>query len=175
VATRILTLARRAAAGDAALSQVLERRIAVVESLRAARDRLALHLEKLKMSPDDPAANLAAGSYFCFSRGEWEKGLPMIAKGSDAGLRELATLELARPKNVDDLTRLADRWWEAAAKRPDIIATAIRQHAANFYKDAVPSLTGLAKTRAENRTKEVHGCSHQQLYRVDRPSQKSKH
>ncbi len=42
--------------------------------------------EKLKESPDDPAANLAVGSYLCFNKDQWERGLPMLAKGSDPAL-----------------------------------------------------------------------------------------
>ena len=106
-AARILSLARPAAASDPALASIVQKRIQTVETLRTAHDRFAQQLQKLKTSPDDPAANLAVGSYLCFSKGEWEKGLPMLAKGSDANLKQLADLDMSRPTSAEDVIRLA--------------------------------------------------------------------
>jgi hypothetical protein len=44
---------------------------------QAYRDALAVLNDK----PVDPAANLAAGSYLCFVKGDWEQGVPMLALG----------------------------------------------------------------------------------------------
>jgi len=150
-AMRILALARPAAAGDSALLPVVQKRLQLIETLRAAHDRLAQYVEKLKTTPDDPAANLAVGSYFCFSRGEWEKGLPMLAIGSDANLKQLANLELSRPKMSPDVIHLADGWWEIAPKQPEANRLAIRQHGASFYKAALASVSGLQRTLMEHR------------------------
>ena len=46
--------------------------------------------EKLKTNPDDPQANLALGRYRCFAKGDWEAGLPLLAKSGDAALASLA-------------------------------------------------------------------------------------
>ena len=116
-ALRILTLARSAAAGDAALASLVQRRIQAVESMRTARGRLAQHLEKLKTSPDDPAANFTVGSYLCFDKAEWDKGLQLLAKCSDANLKHLATLELSHPKTSEETARLADAWWDVRSKQ----------------------------------------------------------
>lgn len=150
-AAKILTTARHAASSDPALAWAVQQQLQIAQSLRAAKDRVAASVEKLKTSPEDPAANLAVGSYLCFSRGEWEKGLVLLTRGSDAALKQLATLELSRPINADDMIRLADGWWELAAKRPNLIRPAIRQHAAIFYKLALESETGLRKTLLERR------------------------
>jgi hypothetical protein len=50
------------------------------------RDALAV----LKDKPTDPAANLTAGSYLCFVKGDWDRGVPMLALGSDAKLQAVA-------------------------------------------------------------------------------------
>jgi formylglycine-generating enzyme required for sulfatase activity len=154
-AAKILATARRAAASDPALVSAVQKRMQAVESARAAHDRVAASLEKLKTSPDDPAANLAVGSYLCFSRSDWEQGLGPLARSSDANLKQVATLELSRPKASEDVIRLADRWWEIAAKQPDTIRSAIHQHAASFYKTALEGVTGLQKTRMEHRIAEA--------------------
>jgi hypothetical protein len=150
-AGRILALARPAAAGDSALSPVVQKRLQLVETLRSAHDRLVIYVEKLKTSSDDPPANLAVGSYLCFNRGDWEKGLPMLAIGSDANLKQLATLELARPETAADVIRLGDGWWDVAVKQPEAIRLAIRQHAASFYKAARAGAKGVQRTLMEHR------------------------
>src|SRR5262249_35214751 len=40
----------------------------------------------LKEKPDDPDASAAVGRYLCLRKGEWEKGLPHLAKGPDSPL-----------------------------------------------------------------------------------------
>ena len=40
----------------------------------------------LEKTPDDPEANLAMGKYFCLVKGDWDKGVPMLALGQDGPL-----------------------------------------------------------------------------------------
>jgi hypothetical protein len=151
LASKILSLARPAAAGDPEVAPMIQQRGKLIDSLRATHDRMAIVAEKLKSSPDDPGANLAYGSYLCFNKGQWESGLPMLAKGSDAKLKELAGLEIARPKSADEVTRLADGWWDAAAKQPEAVRGEVLWHAASFYETALDGATGLKKTLLERR------------------------
>ena len=56
----------------------------------------------LENDPTNPAANLAAGRHLCLVQGDWDRGLPMLALGSDAELKAAATKDLAgaaRPRN----------------------------------------------------------------------------
>src|SRR6185437_15593061 len=82
---------------------------------------------------------------------DWEHGLPMLAKGSDANLKKLAILEITRPTTPDDLMRLGDGWWDFGAKQPDVIRGEIYQHAASIYNAALPNVTGLRRTLMEHR------------------------
>src|SRR5262249_35252603 len=50
----------------------------------------------LQQKPDDPDANLATGKYLCFRKGEWARGLPCLAAGSDAALQALAKKDLTK-------------------------------------------------------------------------------
>ena len=59
-------------------------------------------LARLRTLPADPEANLALGKLYCFDRGNWEKGISMLALGSDSALRELAQRELERPSTALD-------------------------------------------------------------------------
>jgi hypothetical protein len=107
-AGKVLALARPLAAHERSLAPVVQNLGQAIEAARAAHDRLAPHFAKLKTAPDDPAANLAVGSYYCFSKGDWPRGLPLLAKGSDANLKQPAMLELSAPSKPDDVNRLAD-------------------------------------------------------------------
>ncbi|HZK79482.1 MAG TPA: hypothetical protein VFC46_00405 [Humisphaera sp.] len=150
-AARILALARAGATGDPSLASIVQKRIQVVETLRTTHDRFAQQFQKLKTSPHDPAANLAVGSYLCFNKGEWEKGLPMLAKGSDANLKQLAELEISRPTSTEDVIRLGDHWWDYGSKQPDNVRVSVDRHAASLYKTALEGATGLKRTLLESR------------------------
>ena len=58
-----------------------------IEELREAQATLA-------KDPKDPQANLVVGRYLCFTKGDWKKGLPLLALGSDETLKGLAEQEL---------------------------------------------------------------------------------
>ena len=60
-------------------------------------------------------ANLKLGRYRCFVTGEWEVGIPYLAKGSDGQLVKLAELEAKHPQGADSLA-LANQWYEWGEK-----------------------------------------------------------
>lgn len=155
--------AAAATAGDAALTAVLQRRQQEIDQLHLARDRVAAQVEKVKSSPDDPAANAAVGGYQCFYAGNWPVGLPMLAKGADADLKKLAATDLAEPADADALLALADGWWAAAAKQPPAAQTRIHQHAAALYarytSAAGAGASPLQRMKIDKRTAEAAGTA----------------
>ena len=112
--------------------------------------RIKPTLEKLAADPADPAANLAAGRFYCFTRGDWAKGLPLLAKGSDAQLRDVAAAELAKPAESSAQLALANQWWEAA-KAAAALADAMRGRAGYWYEKALPGLKDLEEVLARKR------------------------
>jgi hypothetical protein len=136
---------------DPSLHAVVLRRAAGVEELRAARERLTVALEKLKSSPADPAANLAVGRYTALLRGDWEHGLPFLAKGDDPKLAALANATLANPAGTDAHVNLANEWWELGLASTGRAATSLLQRAADEYQIAEPGLSGLALMMAGKR------------------------
>jgi formylglycine-generating enzyme required for sulfatase activity len=85
-------------------------------------------------------------------RGDWEKGLPYLAKGSDAALRELAGRDLAAAAGEDPQERLAvaDGWWKLVEKEKGAIRAQFAARAHHYYEAALPSVSGIEKTRVEN-------------------------
>ena len=54
-----------------------------IGQLRQEYERIKPAADKLKKDPTDPDANLDVGKYLCFAKGNWEKGLPLLAAGSN--------------------------------------------------------------------------------------------
>lgn len=109
-------------------------------------------LATLKRTPTDPAANLVVGKWWCFSKDDWAKGLPMLVLGDDAALKEQAEKEIAG----DDKMKAADGWWALSQKEPKA-KQQIQTHAASLYQEALPGLSGLEKKKAEQRLVEAVG------------------
>ncbi len=74
-------------------------------------------LEVLRKDANDAAASLIVGKYRCFVCGEWEQGLPLLAKGGDADLKAAATAELKGAASANEQVKLGDAWWDLAEKR----------------------------------------------------------
>src|ERR1700723_1348052 len=104
----------------------------------------------------DPAANLVAGAYLAFRKGDWVKGLPLLVLSSNAELQELAKKDLAVEDNDKAHVEVGDAWWNAADKKMSPHQkTAMQWRAAYWYRQALPSLTGLTQTRVAGRVKQI--------------------
>jgi len=136
--------------------QAHDRRIEVqklYESWKEVRDALA----KLKEDPENPAANLAAGRWYCFEKADWPRGLPYLARSGDAKLKSLAAQELESPPDEPaDQLKLADAWWDLAEKRSDNEKDSLRLRAGCWYKAIGGELTSsLTKAKVEKRLAEI--------------------
>jgi len=109
----------------------------------------------LRKNPTDPKANLAAGKYLCYLKGDWDRGLPMLAQGSDETLKTLAATELQKPASAAQQAKLADGWWQLAKEEEDTARRQLQLHAADWYRKAVGALSGLSRAKAESRLEEV--------------------
>jgi hypothetical protein len=140
---------------DSELKSAVKNHLHDLGSIREARERLGPGLEKLKQLPDDPAGNFAVGAYLCFTRGQWEKGLPFLAKGDDAVMKALASAEVRGNDDSVAVAKLADGWWDAAAKMAGSKRTAVLQHAAALYRKSVDGLSGLRRLSIEKRLNDI--------------------
>ncbi len=112
-------------------------------------------LDVLKDTPDDPESNLAAGRWYCFTKSDWKKGIPYLAKGRDPKLADLARQEMDHPADPNDRTKLADGWWDRAETEESLAKPEIQSRAVFWYKQALPKLKGLDKVRIEKRLEEL--------------------
>ncbi len=118
-----------------------------IGEIEAEFHRLKPARDTLETSPDDADANLAVGKFDCLTKGDFTAGLPLLAKGSDKTLAELAKLDLAQSVDANEEVQVADGWW-ATGKKP------AQLRAKQLYEGALPRLTGIVRTKVEKRIQE---------------------
>jgi hypothetical protein len=107
----------------------------------------------LEKDPLDPGANLTVGKYRCFVRGQWNRGISMLALGGNAMLKQLAVQQLKGVNDAAAQRALGDAWWQLADPEEGVVKRNLQGQAATWYRRAVPRLTGSAKEDVETRLK----------------------
>lgn len=143
----------RQAHNQTALEQVMLAAPSIESAVEAYR-QAASALQKLPAQPGDPALCEEVGRYDCFVLGDWAGGLPLLAKGSDAALKSLATRELGPAPSPADSLALADGWIAEAVKDPADLAS-IHHHAEDWYHRAIERLEGLSRLAAEKHLQQL--------------------
>ncbi len=127
-----------------------------VQKLQADHKKLAEALRAAEANPADAEANLTVGQLYCFSYGDWQRGLSYLAKGSDPTLAGLARRELAAPQESTDQVKLGDTWWNLAEGKKDNDKEVMMRRAGFWYEKAQsgPNI-GLTKVKIEKRLAEI--------------------
>ena len=135
-----------AAAGEQKLRDAQEL-LKTIQRRRDALKKVQAAIALLDDNPADPTANGTVGRYRCFTGGDWEEGLTLLAKADAGELKEMATEEIAlRESNPTDDRRvfaLAGLWWkyaDAAGLSADEADT-VKKHAGTLYAGVVDRLT----------------------------------
>jgi hypothetical protein len=92
--------------------------------------------------------------YLCLFRGNWDEGLPFLAKGNDRALRAQALSDLAKPSELAGRLAVADGWWEQAD------AFKVRQvnllkRAKLWYERAAPAADGPDRAHMLDRLQQI--------------------
>jgi hypothetical protein len=153
LAAEVASLAGRV--NDPALKAQVAGCVADVRRCEAAYNEAQTARKTLEKNPNDPAANLALGRYLCFSKGDWEKGLPRLANGSDAKLKALALAERTPPEDAARQKDLGDDWYDYAQGQSSTIKTHALAHGGDWYRKAGPKLIGLAKVAVDKRLEQI--------------------
>jgi hypothetical protein len=156
-AQKLLTLAESAArkAQAPALTKLLVARGKEVTAASKEQTAALVADNLLNDKPDDPKANATSGEYLCFRQGDWDAGLPRLARCGDPVLRDLAKDDLARPKGAGAQVELGDRWWELAETHPDLGTTHVQRRACSWYEEAFPGVPEAVQDRIDRRIKQV--------------------
>jgi hypothetical protein len=79
----------------------------------------------------------------------------MLALGSDSQLKAVATADIQQPTSAETQVELADRWWQLAEKADETERASLQVRAGHWYRQAIPGLSGLVKSKVEKRLKDV--------------------
>jgi len=153
-AERLIPLVRDAGIDSrvAELGSAVHAQIAALEADCADYDQSRTALDKLKINPNDPETNLAAGRFYCLKSGDFGTGLPLLVKGSDLAFKAAATADMAQPTAAQARKEVGDGWWDLAGKEASPGASnALKARAAYWYRLAEPELTGLEKVLVQKR------------------------
>ena len=146
-------LARRARDTDA--MRELDQMGVTIRRLKREYDNISSLLAGLRDHREDPDDNLQVGRYFCLCKGQWERGLIFLTRGSDLGLRRLAARELSQPTTPQEQAAVADGWWELSLEASRLEQLQLQRHAVDWYRRALVGMPkGLLKTKIEMRVDE---------------------
>jgi hypothetical protein len=117
-----------------------------LSDLQKASGTFRSAMKTLEQRPEDAAASLQAGRFLCFHKRDWEKGIPLLALGSDAGLRSVAEQELRKPSDPEGMAALGDAWWSLGAKA-GTMKPSVQERAMFWYRKAWSSSQGAIRDR----------------------------
>lgn len=129
----------------------LQKRVAEIKTIEAAFAKTQGYLDRVQKNPNDAEANLELGKYFGFQKRRWEKALKYFAVSSDVAIKQLAKQDLAEPKDAKEQLALADGWWDLANREKGSPKLAIQMRSMHWYDKALPTLSGLNRTKAVKR------------------------
>jgi hypothetical protein len=122
--------------------------------LKGQYDKLEGARQKLAADPKDPAAALAVGRFYCFHKGDWRQGLPLLALAKDSPLPALAKKDLDRPVDAPAQIALAEAWWTHGKNAKGAAeAEAARRRAHHWFREALPELMEAERIRVEGQMK----------------------
>lgn len=156
-ADRLIVVGQVAArkAQAAAMVSALAKRSDEAKKMREEFAKVQAALAALEKKPNDAAANEVAGKYYCLVKGDWGRGLPMLVQCNDTKLKELAEKDAATPGKTDEQIGLGDAWYDYGSAQEANVKTQAQLRAAYWYAQALPSLSGLTKTKVEARMAEL--------------------
>jgi hypothetical protein len=109
--------------------------------------------DKLAKNPKDPEANLEMGKYHALIKGNWERGLPLLARGGQSKLSVIAKQD--SDEIVSSLVK-ADLWHGHALEMQDpAMRTQALLRAYHWYQESYPGASSKEKTHVDAHVKEI--------------------
>ena len=103
----------------------------------AAKDSLAEY--RLDSSNGEAASTF--GRFLVFIKGDWDTGLPLLAKGGGEDMRELALADIKGAEKAMEMVALGDAWWSMAERaKAGVYRQACADRASHWYAKAFVNL-----------------------------------
>lgn len=137
-AAKVAGAAALLGAGDDRTRRDAEKLVHQVKFSRQASADIEKYRLRLRLSPDDPAANLAVGKYLCLVQREWKAAAPLLLKAGDGAFAPIARAMVRKPPPTD--FELGNLWWAASDAESDLGFRRVeRFFACGYYEDALRS------------------------------------
>ena len=124
--------------------------------LKRRYDRFVKAKAKLEKSPEDPKANLEVGLHLCFAAGNWDKGLPYLAKATKSPYGKMAQMEKFNLDTPDMKVRISNAWWfHAETERDSALKAACQVRAHHWLLAAAEGSKGISALKIQKRLREM--------------------
>lgn len=126
-----------------------------IDAFKKDADSVQAALAALQRNPRDAGASTIAGKYYCFQKGDWSRGLALLAAGDDAKLKGAAQREVGDPTDPADVLAVADAWHDLGLAASGSARRAMLAHSHATYLKIAGELAGLSRTKADKRIEEL--------------------
>ena len=150
-------------AKKASLTTLVQERVKELRGQQQQWEQAKAARATLKNTPADVDARLVAGRFACLVRGDWEMGLPLLIGCSDAALRGVAEREMARPVDPGEQIQLGNDLWDLAEKQGHMMKLHLQGRAAEWYRRALPQLSGIKSDSVTKRLEEAESAAMTQM------------
>ena len=154
-ADKFAGLARKRASRDKLLQGLAKDKAKYIKVLEKRFEEIQPVIEKLAGNPENVEANGVVGEFLSLYKRDWKSGMPMVGKGPEGELKELANAEFNSPGVPLELQGIADGWWEQAQANKDLVRISCLMRAAYWYGKLLAGLEGLSQVRIQKRLAEI--------------------
>lgn len=128
--------------GSTVLEELAAEAAADASEIGAAQEKIAADLDRASTSGADSKAKALAGRFYCLKKGDWSRGVPLLANALDVALSAPAARDASNPRTAGDRVAAGDAWWEAARHETGLARRRLEERACHWYALALPELTG---------------------------------
>ena len=122
VAARLARVVSRAArkVENTSLQREMDANANALEEYLVEKKKADQAAKRLQKAPQDANANSVYGQFLCLFNGDWEEGLPYLAKSGEPPYAELAAQDLEIGMSPDDRIAMADAWFTMGRRKQGI-------------------------------------------------------
>lgn len=137
--------------GDRQAVALVSERMDELGQMRAEWVRTESARKKLEENPADPEAMTTMGRFYAFAKGDFDKGMGLLLRGSDETLKKMAEMDTDNTNDANKIVERADVWWAWAEKETGINQKRGYERARHWYRVALPNLSGFTRQRVLDR------------------------
>ncbi len=137
-----------------ALVVSMRKKQADIDRLQKEFARWQPHADALLKNPKAPEASLEMGKYYALIKGDWDRGLPLLAQGSKNALQSFAKIDM--DEKATPLSK-ADTWrfYGSKSTLDKTMATHALLRAYHWYQEAYLGADDAARAKIDVRVKEI--------------------